>query len=103
MLKLQLLGSLDLLDVGRDVAPVLRRPKSVALLTYLATARPRGFHRRDTILPLVWPDLGQAHARNSLRPAMPPLRRRLGAGVAVGRGEEELGGNGSRRWCDVAR
>src|SRR6266576_5836504 len=103
MLKLQLLGSLDLLDVGRDVAPVLRRPKSVALLTYLATARPRGFHRRDTILPLFWPDLDQPHARNSLRQAIHSLRRVLGAGVVVGRGEEELGVDRSRLWCDVAQ
>ena len=66
MLKLQLLGSLDLVDTGRDVAPVLRRPKSVALLAYLAAARPKGFHRRDSLLPLFWPDLDQAHAE---RPA----------------------------------
>lgn len=103
MLQLQLLGSLDLRDAGRDVAPVLRRPKSVALLAYLAAARPRGFHRRDSLLPLFWPDLDQAHARNALRQAVHSLREGVGAGAVIGRGEEELGVDRTRLWCDVAQ
>src|SRR3989442_10227322 len=103
MLKLQLLGSLDLLDAGRDVSPVLRRPKSLALLAYLAAARPRGFHRRDTLLALFWPDLDQAHARNSLRQAVHSLRQVVGAETIVGRGEEELSVDRSRLWCDVTQ
>jgi len=103
MLKLQLLGSLDLLDAGRDVSPVLRRPKSLALLAYLAAARPRGFHRRDTLLALFWPDLDQAHARNSLRQAVHSLRQVVGAETVVGRGEEELSVDRSRLWCDVTQ
>src|SRR6266571_3273498 len=90
MLKLQLLGSLDLLDAGRDISPVLRRPKSLALLAYLAAARPRGFHRRDTLLALFWPDLDQAHARNALRQTVHSLRHELGGHVLIGR-------------CDVAQ
>src|SRR3989442_14531317 len=96
MLKLQLLGSLDLLDAGRDVSPVLRRPKSLALLAYLAAARPRGFHRRDTLLALFWPDLDQAHARNSLRQAVHSLRQVVRAQAIVGRGEEEVRGDPAR-------
>ncbi len=103
MVKLQLLGSLDLLDAGRDVSPVLRRPKSLALLAYLATARPRGFHRRDTLLTLFWPDLDQSHARNSLRQTIHSLRHTLGAGTIAGRGEEELSVDRSRVWCDVVQ
>src|SRR3989442_7535496 len=103
MLKLQLLGSLDLLDAGRDVSLVLRRPKSLALLAYLAAARPRGFHRRDTLLALFWPDLDQAHARNSLRQAVHSLRQVVGAETIVGRGEEELSVDRSRLWCDVTQ
>ena len=90
MLKLQLFGSLDLMDAGRDVAPVLRRPKTLALLAYLASARPRGFHRRDALLALFWPDLDQAHARNALRQTVHTLRHVLGPEVVTGRGEEEL-------------
>jgi len=101
MLKLHLLGSVDLLDAGRDVTPVLRRPKSLALLAYLACARPRGFHRRDALLALFWPDLDQAHARNALRQNVHSLRHVLGAELVVGRGEEELSVERSRVWCDV--
>src|SRR6266566_929284 len=101
MLKLHLLGSVDLLDAGRDVTPVLRRPKSLALLAYLACARPRGFHRRDALLALFWPDLDQAHARNALRQTVHSLRHVLGAEAVVGRGEEELSVERSRVWCDV--
>ncbi len=103
MLKLQLLGSVDLLDAGRDVAPVLRRPKSLALLAYLASARPRGFHRRDALLPLFWPDVDQPHARNALRQAVHSLRHVLGAEAVIGRGEEELSVDRSRLWCDVVQ
>ncbi len=101
MLKLHLLGSVDLLDADRDVTPVLRRPKSLALLAYLACARPRGFHRRDTLLALFWPDLDQAHARNALRQTVHSLRHVLGGEVVAGRGEEELRVERSRVWCDV--
>lgn len=103
MLKLQLLGSVDLVDAGRDVSPLLRRPKSIALLAYLAAARPRGFHRRDTLLTLFWPELDQPHARNSLRQTIHSLRRALGAGTVVGRGEEELSVDRSCLWCDVVQ
>ena len=91
MLRLQLLGTLDLLDAGRDVAALLRRPKSIALLSYLAAARPRGFHRRDSLLALFWPELDQSHARNALRQAVHSLREVVGADAVIGRGEEELG------------
>jgi serine/threonine-protein kinase len=101
MLKLHLLGTVDLLDAGRDVTPVLRRPKSLALLAYLACARPPGFHRRDALLALFWPDLDQAHARNALRQTVHSLRHVLSAEAVVGRGEEELGVERTRVWCDV--
>jgi len=101
MLKLHLFGSVDLLDAGRDVTPVLHRPKSLALLAYLACARPRGFHRRDTLLAVFWPDLDQGHARNALRQTVHSLRHVLGAETVAGRGEEELSVERSRVWCDV--
>lgn len=103
MLRLQLLGTLDLLDAGRDVAALLRRPKSIALLSYLATARPRGFHRRDSLLALFWPELDQSHARNALRQAVHSLREVVGADAVIGRGEEELGVDRQHLWCDVVQ
>jgi DNA-binding SARP family transcriptional activator len=103
MLKLQLLGSPAFHDAGRDVEAILRRPKSLALLAYLAAARPRGFQRRDSILALFWPELDQAHARNALRQAVHSLRHEIGAQALIGRGEDELGIDPSCIWCDVTQ
>jgi TolB-like protein/DNA-binding SARP family transcriptional activator/Tfp pilus assembly protein PilF len=82
---------------------LLARPKLVALLAYLAVARPRGFHRRDRIVAVFWPELDQAHARNALRQAVHHLRATLGPDVLVARGDEELAVDPARVHCDVAR
>ena len=79
MIELRMLGSLGLLAPNsRDLQAVLRRPKRLALLAYLATARPQGFRRRDTLVALLWPDLNQSHARNALRQAVHFLRHEIG-------------------------
>jgi serine/threonine-protein kinase len=64
-------------------------------------ARPVGFHRRDTLLALLWPELDHAHARNALRQAVHTLREALGPNVVQGRGEEELGIDAQSLWCDA--
>lgn len=103
MIELRVLGSVDLrAPDGRDLQSVLRHPKRLALLAYLAVARPRGFHRRDALLALFWPDLDQAHARNALRQAVHFLRAALGHDVLVARGAEELTLDPERLSCDVA-
>jgi serine/threonine-protein kinase len=103
MIELRVLGSVDLrASEGQDVQSVLRHPKRLALLAYLAAARPRGFHRRDALLTLFWPDLDQPHARNALRQAVHFLRNALGRDVLVPRGEEELALDPQRLSCDVA-
>ena len=102
MIELRALGSVDLReDGGRDVQAVLAQPKRLALLTYLAVARPRGFHRRDVLLALFWPELNQQRARAALRKAVHVVRRQLGAGAVVGRGDEELGLADGAVWCDA--
>ena len=56
MIELRALGTLALRDPnGEDLHSILAQPKRVALLAYLAIARPRCFHRRDTLLALLWP------------------------------------------------
>jgi len=80
---------------------VLRQPKRLALLAYLAVSRPRGFHRRDTLLGLFWPELDEEHARNSLGQAVHVLRRELGSESLVNRGSAEIGLNRDLVWCDV--
>src|SRR5216684_1360938 len=79
MIRLQLLGTVDLKDSqGRELGSVLRRPKLLALLGYLSVARPQGFQRRDTLVALLWPELDHTHARNALSQAVHTLRRALG-------------------------
>lgn len=102
MIELKTLGALELRGAGSaDCGAVLRQPKRLALLTYLACASPRRFHRRDSLLALFWPDLDTSHARAALRRALYFLRGALGDRVLVGRGEEEIGVDEEFLLCDV--
>lgn len=99
---LALLGRLDLRDPGgAECRQLLRRPKLVALLAYLAAARPHGFHRRDSLVAVFWPDLDQQHARNALRQAVHHLRAALSPDVVQTRGDEELALDSARIRCDL--
>ncbi|MBV9110381.1 MAG: hypothetical protein JO306_13295, partial [Gemmatimonadetes bacterium] len=99
MLRLTTLGVIRL---ERDGAPVaVPQPKRVALLSYLALARPRGFHRRDALLGMFWPELPQDRARNALRQALHQLRAACGEGVLVTRGMHEVGIDFALLDCDV--
>ena len=102
MIEFRLLGTLHLTDAeGREVKSLLTRSRRVALLAYLAAATPRGFHRRDTLLALFWPELDQEHARAALRQALHVVRGSLGAEVVLTRGDEEIGLDFDRLSCDV--
>ncbi len=91
MFELRLLGSLDLRgSEGEEILSVLSQPKRVALLAYLAVAKPRGFHRRDKLVSLFWPDLDQDRARAALRKSLHHLRRSLGEEAVLSRGDEEV-------------
>ncbi len=85
---------------GADALAVLKQPKRLALLGYLAAAAPHRFHRRDSLLALFWPDQDQSQARRALRRALFFLRRALGSDAIVGRGDE-LGTRLEDVWCDV--
>src|SRR5919205_1992605 len=106
MIELRLFGaaSLDSSDPGREreeLQALLTQPKRLALLAYLAVATPRGFHRRDRLLGLLWPELDQDRARAALRKAVHVLRQGLGEGVLLSRGDDELGLDSSSFWCDA--
>ncbi len=91
MITVRLLGSVDIRDAGgNELVGLLRQPKRVALLSYLAAAVPRGFHRRDTLMGLFWPESTQDQARNALSQALHVLRQELGEGAIVTRGEGEV-------------
>ena len=101
MIAFRLFGTVQLTDAaGREVMRLLSRPRRLALLAYLA-ATPRGFHRRDSLLALFWPELDQEHARAALRQALHVLRGALGAAVVITRGDEEIGLDRDQLWCDV--
>ncbi len=73
----------------------------MALFSYLAVARPRGFHRRDTICGLFWPEVDQGRARAALRQALHLLRQSLGQEIVLNRGPEEIGIQFSSVSCDA--
>ncbi|MGH7638537.1 MAG: BTAD domain-containing putative transcriptional regulator [Gemmatimonadaceae bacterium] len=88
MIRLQTVGALRLEIAGDEAAGVLAQPKRLALLVYLALGRPRGAHRRDTLLAMFWPELDEARARHALSQSLHFLRRSLGADAIVSRTED---------------
>lgn len=101
-IRLSLLGAVDLRSPeGDEFRAVLAQPKRLALLAYLAAAHPAGFHSRDTLLALLWPDLNQEHARAALRQALYVLRQALGDRIMVTCGDGVIGLDHRRFWCDV--
>lgn len=91
MIQFTLLGEIGLIRAdGAPVDQLLRQPKRLALLAYLAAPVPGTWHRRDTLLALFWPDLDTAHARTALRNALYVLRQALGDGFLRSRGQEEI-------------
>jgi serine/threonine-protein kinase len=97
------LGTLDLRAAdGRELHTLLAQPKRIALFAYLCIAQPRGFHHRDTLLGLFWPNADEEHARTSLRKSLHFLRRALGDDAILSRGDEEVAVDFQRVSCDVA-
>ncbi len=102
MIEFRMLGTLNLTGAGgRELRVPLAQPRRLALLAYLAAATPPGFHRRDSLLAVFWPELDQAHARAALRQALHVLRNALGASVLATRGDEEIGLDFNGVCCDV--
>jgi serine/threonine-protein kinase len=92
MLELCTLGGLELRQSGAAGGYAIPlQTKRLTLLAYLANSPAHGFRRRDTLLGLFWPDLDQEHARGSLRQALHILRKSVGVGVILTRGEDEIG------------
>lgn len=85
---------------GADLRPILAQPKRLALLAYLAIARPRGHHRRDRLVALFWPELDQDHARGALSRALYYLRQSLGDAAIISRADE-VGVSDGALQCDT--
>ncbi|MFT5431312.1 MAG: DNA-binding SARP family transcriptional activator, partial [Myxococcota bacterium] len=82
---------------------VLSQPKRLNLLAYLVLTATDGFTRREKLLALFWPDSEADKARASLRRSLSYLRKSLGEGVLVTRGDDEVGIAAGAVDCDVAR
>lgn len=103
-IRLRILGGLGLEGGGdRNASSILRQPKRVALLAYLAAGPEGGFRRRDSLVGLFWPESSPESARHSLRQALYVLRREVGADVLRTRGDEEVGVSPEAIECDAAR
>jgi DNA-binding SARP family transcriptional activator/TolB-like protein/Tfp pilus assembly protein PilF len=102
MLRLRLLGALEIsASDGRSLEPVIRRSHRAALLAYLAAASPVGFHRRDKLVALFWPESSESHARGALNQALYVLRTNLGEDAISARGDE-VALNAETVWRDTA-
>lgn len=101
MVELRMLGKTALRCDGDAADSFLAGPKRLGVLAYLVLARPRGFQRRDELLPLFWPERGQTSARNALSNMLYHIRQELGRDVIMNRGTEEIGVQRHRISCDV--
>jgi len=99
---LQVLGPVQLRRTdGTSLPGILTQPRPLAVLAYLALARPHGLHSRDTLLALLWPEASQASGRHALRNALHAIRRALGDEVLITAGEGRVGLNTARVVCDA--
>lgn len=102
MVEIRLLGQRDLRSRdGTSLQGVLSGSKRLALFAYLVLARPRGFHSRDRLLALLWPESDEASARNALNNMLYHLRRAIGEGTISTRGAGDVGVSAEALWCDV--
>lgn len=102
MISFHVLGTLDLRGPsGQHLGSPITGSKRLALLSYLTLARPRGFHRRDTVLGLFWPETEQRKARNALSNMLHQIRRSLGSEIIQARGIEEVAVDQERLRCDA--
>jgi DNA-binding SARP family transcriptional activator len=102
MSELLTLGRVRLVAAdGTESVPGAAQPKRLALLAYLAlTARDTPV-RRDALLALFWPELGEDEGRPALRQALYHLRRVVGDDVFETSGDELSLREGALR-CDAA-
>lgn len=102
-LQLRLLGGLDLAGPAAGDPAILRQPKRVALLAFLAAGQEGRFRRRDSLVGVFWPDADSESARHSLRQALYVLRREVGSDAIRTRGDGEVGLDAAVLGCDAAR
>jgi DNA-binding SARP family transcriptional activator len=99
---LRLLGSVEMRDArGRELHSLPSQPKRFGLLLYLATAQPRGFHSRDKLMGLFWPEATRDQARHALNQALHVLRSELGEAAFMSRGDSDVAIDEAAISCDA--
>lgn len=99
--EIRLLGSARVSSGdGTEIRSVTASSKRLGVLAFLALRRPRGPHRRDTLVALFWPESDESRARGSLRSLLSTLRREVGADAVVARGDE-VALSAEHVWCDA--
>jgi len=103
MVELYILGPTEIKSSSDGIVnqSFLAGPKRLALLVYLLLKKPIGFHRRDSLLPLFWPDQGQKSARNSLSNMLYHIRKTINLDAISNRGTEEVKLRPETFWSDV--
>jgi DNA-binding SARP family transcriptional activator/TolB-like protein len=89
-------------EEGQEVDALLRQPKHLGLLAFLAMPKPGTWHRRDTLLLTFWPELDQSRARTALRSALHMVRRHMAEGSIRNRGDDEVSIDPALLSTDVA-
>lgn len=105
MIEFRTLGQIDLAsppgDDAHTVNGLIKHSKPLALFAYLLLRRPSGFHRRDELVAMFWPELDHRRSRAALSQALYLLRRHLGSDVIETRGVEEIGIASDTILCDA--
>ena len=102
VVRLKTLGHLALEGPGTGLGAVLRQPKTLAVLVFLAVTSREGCVRRDRLVATFWPDLDHKRARAALRNALYLLRRALPSDSIVSEGDEMLRVDRARIRIDAA-
>jgi DNA-binding SARP family transcriptional activator/TolB-like protein len=104
MIELTLLGLQTVrASDGRELGSLAAQPKRFALLAYLAIAGGGGYHRRDALTAMFWPELDQFAARRALRNTLYHLRESIGDGVLITRGDDAIAIDPESLTCDVTK
>jgi TolB-like protein len=103
MIELRTLGGTQILQRGSPARTFRLQPKRLAVLAYLAAARPRGMHRRDSLLVMFWPDDDEQRARNALSQTVHAIRRDVGPQVLSTQGHELIGIDPDALSCDAVQ
>ena len=101
MIELRTLGATQVRLPGSPERGVHLQPKRLAVLAYLAAARPRGMHRRDSLLVVFWPEEGEQTARNALSQTLHAIRRDIGQHVLLSQGQDLIGVDPAGLRCDA--